>query len=356
MVADVTSRIVGGAILATGGWRLGEYIADTWGPELYAPWVFGLTIGGAVVGLVGAPWFTSRIIRNFVDDTNSVSTSRLISSAVGLIVGLIVALLISIPVSRVPGWLGVALPIALSLFFAYLGAMIMSAPSRDMLKRIVPEQEIRDSSLLNGVGTTSRGYSGKILLDTSAIIDGRISGISAAGFLQGTFLIPRFVLDELRHVADSSDTMRRNRGRRGLEILNQLRQESTVRTEVIDIEYKSGMEVDAKLLELAKELHASIMTTDYNLNRVAQIEGILVLNVNELANSVKPVVLPGEDMRLMIVQEGTEVGQGVGFLEDGTMVVVESGSAYVNQDMDVVVTRVLQTAAGSIIFAQPKRS
>ncbi|HHZ63576.1 MAG TPA: PIN domain nuclease, partial [Dehalococcoidia bacterium] len=265
MVADVTSRLVGGAILATGGWRLGEYIADTWGPELYAPWVFGLTIGGAVVGLVGTPWVTSRIIRNFVDDTNSVSTSRLISSAVGLIVGLIVALLISIPVSRVPGWLGVALPIALSLFLAYVGAMIMSAPSRDMFKRIVPDQEIRDSSLLNGVGTTSSGYSGKILLDTSAIIDGRISGISAAGFLQGTVLIPRFVLDELRHVADSSDTLKRNRGRRGLEILNQLRQESTVRTEVIDIEYKSGMEVDAKLLELAKELHASIMTTDYNL-------------------------------------------------------------------------------------------
>ena len=254
-----------------------------------------------MAGLVGAPWFTSRIIRNFVDDTNSVSTSRLLASAVGLIVGLIVAVLISIPVSRVPGWLGVALPIAVSLFFAYLGAMIMSAPSRDMFKRIVPEQETRDSSLLNGVGTTSSGYSGKILLDTSAIIDGRISGISTAGFLQGTILIPRFVLDELRHVADSSDTMRRNRGRRGLEILNQLRQESTVHTEVIDIEYESGMEVDAKLLELAKELHASIMTTDYNLNRVAQIEGILVLNVNELANSVKPVVLPGEDMGLMIV-------------------------------------------------------
>ena len=125
---------------------------------------------------------------------------------------------------------------------------------------------------------------------------------------------------------------------------------------MIDIEYRSGKEVDVKLLELAKELHASIMTTDYNLNRVAQIEGILVLNVNELANSVKPVVLPGEDIRLMIVQEGTEVGQGVGFLEDGTMVVVESGDAYVNQDLDVVVTRVLQTAAGSIIFAQPKRS
>ncbi|MDP6454101.1 MAG: PIN domain-containing protein [SAR202 cluster bacterium] len=356
MFADIISRMIGGAILATGGWRLGEYIADTWGPELYAPWVFGLTIGGTIVGLAVTPWLASRIIRNFVDQTHSVTTSRLLSSAVGLVVGLIVALLISIPVSRVPGWLGVALPISLSLFLAYLGAMIMSAPGRDMFKRIVPDQEIKGSSTLNGIVASSNGYSGKILLDTSAIIDGRISGISAAGFLQGTVLIPRFVLDELRHVADSSDTMRRNRGRRGLEILNQLRQETAVHTEVLDIEYKNGMEVDAKLVDLAKELHASIMTTDYNLNRVAQIEGILVLNVNELANSIKPVLLPGEELRLMIVQEGKEIGQGVGFLEDGTMVVVESADSYVNQEMDVLVTRVLQTAAGCIIFAQPKRS
>ncbi|MDP6715410.1 MAG: hypothetical protein QF368_12390, partial [SAR202 cluster bacterium] len=182
MFADIISRMIGGAILATGGWRLGEYIADTWGPELYAPWVFGLTIGGTIVGLAVTPWLASRIIRNFVDQTHSVTTSRLLSSAVGLVVGLIVALLISIPVSRVPGWLGVALPISLSLFLAYLGAMIMSAPGRDMFKRIVPDQEIKGSSTLNGIVASSNGYSGKILLDTSAIIDGRISGISAAGF------------------------------------------------------------------------------------------------------------------------------------------------------------------------------
>ena len=356
MVADVISRLAGGAILATGGWRLGEYIADTWGPELYAPWVFGLTIGGAVVGLAGTPWLTSRIIRNLLDETHTVSTSRLLSSAVGLVLGLIVALLISIPVSRIPGWLGVAVPISMSLFLAYLGAMIMSAPSRDMFKRIVPEQESREFPSLNGIGVSSDNNPAKILLDTSAIIDGRIAGISAAGFLQGTVLIPRFVLDELRHVADSSDPMRRSRGRRGLEILNKLKQESAVHTEVVDIDYEDGMEVDAKLVDLAKNLHASIMTTDYNLNRVAQIEGIQVLNVNELANSVRPLVLPGENMILKIIQEGKEIGQGVGFLEDGTMVVVESGSGYINQEMDVLVTRVLQTAAGVIIFAQPKRS
>jgi uncharacterized protein YacL len=356
MVGDVISRFVGGAILATGGWRLGEYIADTWGPELYAPWVFGLTIGGAVVGLAGTPWFTSKIIRNFADDTLAISTSRLLSSVVGLVVGLVVALLISIPVSRIPGWLGVALPISLSLFLAYLGAMIMAASSRDMFRRIVPEQEVRENSVLSGMAASANGYSGKILLDTSAIIDGRIAGISSAGFLQGTVLIPRFVLDELQHVADSSDSIRRSRGRRGLEILNQLRQDESIHTEVLDIDYKNGMEVDSKLVDLAKELHASIMTTDYNLNRVAQIEGIQVLNVNELANSVRPVVLPGEFMSLKIIQEGKEAGQGVGYLDDGTMVVVESGISYINREMDVVVTRVLQTAAGVIIFAQPKRN
>lgn len=356
MVADVISRLVGGAILATGGWRLGEYIADTWGPELYAPWVFGLTIGGAVVGLAGTPWFSSKIIRDFVDETHTISTSRLLSSAVGLVLGLIIALLISIPVSRVPGWLGVALPISLSLFLAYLGAMIMSAPSRDMFKRMIPEHGSPDSPPVSGVGGVDIGESTKILLDTSAIIDGRIAGIGAAGFLQGTVIIPRFVLDELRHIADSSDSMRRSRGRRGLEILNQLRKESAVHTEVLDIDYQNGMEVDAKLVDLAKDLHASIMTTDYNLNRVAQIEGIQILNVNELANSVRPLVLSGESMTLKITQEGKEVGQGVGFLDDGTMVVVESGSRHINQDMDVVVTRVLQTAAGVIIFAQPTRS
>ncbi|MCH8309598.1 MAG: PIN domain nuclease [Chloroflexi bacterium] len=356
MVADVISRLVGGAILATGGWRLGEFIADTWGLELYVPSVFGLTIGGAIVGLVGTPWVSSRIIRNFVDETHTISTSRLLSSAVGLVLGLIVALLISIPVSRIPGWLGVALPISLSLFLAYLGAMIMSAPSRDMFRRIIPEQGSRESPAVSGVGAVDNDNSTKILLDTSAIIDGRIAGIGAAGFLQGTVLIPRFVLDELRHIADSSDSMRRSRGRRGLEILNQLRKEDAVHTEVLDIDYTNGMEVDTKLVDLAKDLHASIMTTDYNLNRVAQIEGIQVLNVNELANSVRPLVLSGENMTLKITQEGKEIGQGVGFLDDGTMVVVESGSRYINQDMDIVVTRVLQTAAGVIIFAQPDRS
>ena len=352
MVADVISRLLGGAILAAGGWALGEYIADTWGPELYVPWVLGLTAGGAIVGMAGTPLLSVRLARRLSEQTGSMPTSRLLSGVVGLLLGLVVAILLSIPTSRIPEWPGVALPIALSLFMAYLGATLMLAPSRDLFQRVVPGLE---SLSRNGMSSDD-GKSTKILLDTSAIIDGRIAAVAATGFLQGTVVIPRFVLDELRHVADSADALRRSRGRRGLEILSQLRSEVRIKTEVLDVDSRNDVEVDSKLVDLAKELNASIVTTDFNLNRVAQIEGVSVLNVNELANSVRPMVLPGEGMSLKIIQEGKEPGQGVGFLEDGTMVVVDSGDGYIGQQIDVVVTRVLQTAAGCIIFAQTKRS
>lgn len=351
MVAEIVARLVGGSILATGGWRLGEYISDTWAPQLYVPWVLGLAVAGAILGLVATPFVTVRAVRKVVEQARTVPTSRLLSGVLGLVLGLLVGILISIPLSRLSGWLGVGLPIALSIFLGYLGAVLMASPGRDVFQRLMPEgsaTQERDSSpaLQNG----------KILLDTSAIIDGRIAGISHTGFLRGTLLIPRFILDELRHVADSNDSLRRNRGRRGLEMLNKLRQEAQVPIQVLDVDHSDGREVDAQLVGLAKELHASIITTDYNLNRVAQIQGVPVLNVNELANSLKPVVIPGEGMTLKVIQEGKEPGQGVGFLDDGTMVVVESGKRYLNQSVDVLVTRVLQTAAGCIIFAQPKRS
>jgi len=192
------------------------------------------------------------------------------------------------------------------------------------------------------------------LLDTSAIIDGRIADVSDAGFIIGTLVIPRFILDELRHIADSSDSLRRNRGRRGLEILNKLRKEGTVPLRILDVDIRDGQEADEKLVSLASSMKAPIATTDYNLNRVAEFQGVKVLNVNELANLLKPVVLPGENMRVRVIQEGKEPGQGVGFLDDGTMVVIEGGRRYINAHVEVQVTRALQTAAGRIIFAQPK--
>jgi uncharacterized protein YacL len=192
-----------------------------------------------------------------------------------------------------------------------------------------------------------------ILLDTSAIIDGRIADISRVGFLAGPVVVPRFVLRELQRIADSPDALRRGRGRRGLELLDRLRKSSTVPVRIHDGDAE-GDSVDAKLVSLAQKLRHGIVTTDYNLNRVAAVQGVQVLNVNELANAVKAAVLPGEEMSIRVIQEGREPGQGVGYLEDGTMVVVDGGRRFIDSDVGVVVTRVFQTAAGRMIFAQTK--
>src|SRR5437016_3104423 len=195
----------------------------------------------------------------------------------------------------------------------------------------------------------------QILLDTSAIIDGRIADISQTGFISGTLVVPRFVLNELQHIADSADTMRRNRGRRGLEMLNRLQKDATVPIEITDADVEGIVEVDSKLVKLAQTLHCPIITNDFNLNRVAELQGVKVLNINELANAVKPVLLPGEDIVIKIIQDGKELGQGVGYLDDGTMIVVEGGRQYMGSTVEVSVTRVLQTVAGRMIFAHPKQ-
>lgn len=351
MVAEIVARLIGGAVLATGGWRLGEYISDVWGPEQYVPLVFGLSIGGMVLGLAATPYMTVRSARNIVSQIESIPTSRVLSGVLGTVLGLLVAVLVSVPLFRMPGWIGYGVPTALIIFLAYLGGFVMSRPQRDVFQKLIPGNSLQAS--LNGHPNVITNH----LLDTSAIIDGRIADVAEKGFIQGTIVVPSFILDELRHIADSSDSLRRARGRRGLEILNKLRKDSKVPIQVLDIphDHNNGMEVDARLVEVAKEMNGSIVTTDYNLNRVAQIHGVLVLNVNELASSLKPVVLPGEEMRIKVVQEGKEPGQGVGFLDDGTMVVIEGGNRHLNKDIEVSVTRMLQTAAGSIIFAQTKR-
>jgi uncharacterized protein YacL len=197
--------------------------------------------------------------------------------------------------------------------------------------------------------------SNTILLDTSVIIDGRIADISQTGFITGTLLVPRFILNELQHIADSSETLRRNRGRRGLDVLNRLK-ESVVPVRITDMNVEGVRDADDKLIILAKQLRCPILTTDYNLNKVAGLQGITVLNINDLANAVKAVLLPGESLTVKVIQEGREPGQGVGYLDDGTMVVVEDGKRLISQQVDVTVTKVLQTAAGRMIFARQDRS
>jgi uncharacterized protein YacL len=192
------------------------------------------------------------------------------------------------------------------------------------------------------------------ILDTSVIIDGRIADITETGFVEGPILIPQFVLSELQHIADSSDPVKRTRGKRGLEVLHHIQKQADVDVQIIDTDYPSVREVDAKLVELAKEVHGKIVTNDSNLNKVAALQGISVLNINELANSLKPVVLPGEEMNVKILKEGKEMGQGVAYLDDGTMIVVDNGRRQIGRTVDVVVTSVLQTPAGRMIFSRLK--
>ena len=286
------------------------------------------------------PW------RRGSDYISSISGATLVSGTVGLLVGLIVASLVSIPLYGLEGWLGWGVPSIVSACLGVSGLWVGSNRNRDV-SAIFP-------ALANANGNGRGSRNGNILVDTSAIIDGRIADLSVTGFLEGKLMVPRFVLDELRHIADSSDSMRRSRGRRGLEVLGRLRKDSTIPLAVLDVGVNRGEEVDARLVQLARSMKSPILTTDYNLNRVAELQGVQVLNVNELANALKSIVLPSEELRVNIVQEGKEPGQGVAYLDDGTMVVVEGGRRYLNAFHDVVVTRVLQTAAGRIIFAQPK--
>jgi len=377
MLALWTLRSLSAGGLGVIGWQLGLYISKlSIDKEVFIPWGLALTLAGVIIGGVLVPYLILKPWRMGADYIDSLPGSALISGAVGLLIGLVVASLVSIPLYTLSGWPSWGVPIIVSVVLGLFGLGLGVQREHDM-RAIFPGLDAASTSggsangpTMSSNGTTSNGNgwtgkanrvktqkasrNGNILVDTSAIIDGRIADLSITGFLEGSLVVPRFVLDELRHIADSSDPLRRNRGRRGLEVLGKLRKDDAIPLQVLDVGVENGNEVDAVLVQLAREMKSSILTTDYNLNRVAELQGVQVLNVNELANALKSIVLPGEELRVNIVQEGKEVGQGVAYLDDGTMVVVEGGRRYLNAFHDVCVTRVLQTAAGRIIFAQPK--
>jgi uncharacterized protein YacL len=278
-----------------------------------------------------------------------VSTSVILAALVGLVIALLLSVLMAFPLSMLPGIWGQVTPTVVSFFLCLIFISTTVSRRRELLPILGITAPIGTRSMDRPVP-----HNGQLIVDTSTLIDGRIADIGQAGFIPGSLIIPRFVLDELQHIADSYDSMRRNRGRRGLEILTRLQQESNSPLEISDLDAKDITDVDSKLVKLAKSLGCAIITNDFNLNQVAKIQGVQVLNVNELANAVRPVVLPGEEMQVRIIQEGKEFGQGLGFLDDGTMIVVENGLRYINSSIMVVVTRVLQTAAGRMIFAHPK--
>lgn len=341
-------RILGMFLLAIGGVYLGAYLADLaeGPPEL---WVSVFTLVGALMGLVITPFLTTRPIRNIRAAVAQLSARTMIAGVLGLIVGLIIAALVSFPLSLLPAPFGQILPFVGAVAFGYLGVAIFVMRQNDISNLL----RSRFTSFTEEGGTSSTGGT-SVLLDTSVIIDGRIADIAHTGFITGPMLVPSFVLNELQHIADSADGLRRQRGRRGLDILNRLQKDSSIPFRVTDLDVEGVRDVDDKLVILAKQLRCAIVTNDYNLNRVAELQGVTVLNINELANAVKAVYLPGETMEVNIIQEGKEAGQGVGYLEDGTMVVVEEGKTAIGDTVPVTVTKVLQTAAGRMIFARPE--
>ncbi|MBI2847465.1 MAG: PIN domain nuclease [Chloroflexi bacterium] len=339
-------RSAGAAILGIVGWRLGAFYSGWQAAPVEGGWIIPVFIVlGLALGFGVSPYLTTRPIRWGLNRLDEIPAGTVFAAVLGLAVGLALSALLAWPLSQLPGLWGKLLPVGVSILFGYLGMALLLAKGKEF-------PQFFGSELSRVSGGVARN--GQFLLDTSAIIDGRIADVSQTGFISGTLVIPRFILDELQHIADSSDSLRRNRGRRGLEVLNKLRKETDVPIKVVDVNVEDVYEVDGKLVKLAKSLQCPIITTDYNLNRVAELQGIRILNINELANAIKPIVLPGEEMRIRVIQEGKEVGQGVGYLDDGTMVVVENGRRYLNSQIDIIITRVLQTAAGRIIFAHPK--
>jgi len=319
-----------------------------------APVFFGL------IGFLLAPKIYklfARIVEHCISHISTVPTRQIVSSVAGLILGLIIAALIGSVVTKFY-IIGPYISVVLMVFFGYLGAVIGYKRTDDLaaIKNIFQYNRSEKSEKAEKSDKKAAGKIPPKILDTSVIIDGRIADIYKTGFIEGELIIPGFVLEELRHIADSSDVLKRNRGRRGLDILNRLRNDFGDSVRINEKNYADISEVDSKLLKMAQELHGIVLTNDFNLNKVARFQGVKVLNINELSNAVKPVVLPGEEMIIEIIKEGKEQNQGVAYLDDGTMIVVENGKNLLGKTVYVIVTSVLQTAAGKMIFARPKLS
>lgn len=338
------------------GIKLAELINNSQilGSTLISPIIGAAVLGivGGILGFLVAPYLTTVPAHYLRVLLTKLSTQTLVAAVVGLVAGLIVAALLAFPLSFLPSPFGDILPFIGVLVFGYVGVMVFV---------------MRQNDIFGGFRTRFSGHSSEtaakgakeepdgeraILCDTSVIIDGRIADVASTGFLTGTLLIPRFVLNELQYIADSPDNLRRQRGRRGMEVLSQLQKDATLPVKISDIDVEGIREVDEKLVVLARQMKAPILTNDYNLNRVAELQGVKILNVNELANAVKSVLLPGESLVVNIIQEGREMGQGVAYLDDGTMVVVEDGRERINSQVSVTVTKILQTNAGRMIFAR----
>ncbi len=345
LLGAALGSVVGLAIASSGE---GLFRGSDYAGALLAAWV----VAWIVVGFAILPYLTVVPAGWLIKQVEALSTAEFVTAVVGLLLGLLMGLLLGFPLSGLAPPFGTWLPLGVSIFLGLGMVGLTVAKRRDLLVAAEAVGLVRRPPADSQRGPVQGDP--RIVVDTSAIIDGRIAEIVESGFIYGTLVIPRFVLDELQHIADSSDALRRNRGRRGLEILNRMQKEPGTPVEIVEDDVPEVTEVDAKLVALARSRSRVILTNDFNLNRVAELQGVRVMNINSLANAVKPAVLPGEELRVRVIQEGKEAGQGVGFLDDGTMIVVEGGARHIDRDVDVAVTRVLQTVAGRMIFAQPR--
>ena len=350
-------RLLGGGlgvILAISLAGVGGMSSGFFEPSLEGRLLLGAWIAAwFVVGYAILPYITVEPARRLMEGVTELSTGEFVTAVLGLIVGLLMGLLLGLPLANFPDPYGWLLPLGVSVVLG-LGMMGLTVAKRDDLLKAM-----RDAGLVarrgeRGLARGDADFDGSpcTYLDTSAIIDGRLVDVVASGFLAGTLVVPRFVLGELQHIADDAQPGRRSRGRRGLEVLSVLQKDHRVALELTDEDAPEAKAVDAKLVALARVRGAAVLTTDYNLNRVAQLQGVRVMNLNQLANAMKPAFLPGEEMRVKVIQQGKEPGQGVAFLDDGTMIVVEGGGSHLQRELDVTVTRVLQTVAGRMVFAQ----
>lgn len=345
-ILRLTGMIAFGALGIYGGVELANLSGED--VQTFAR-IFGLV--GALVGLVLTPYITVYPLRAARRVLAQVSSRALLAGLFGLIISLVIAGLLAFPLSLLPRPFSQILPIVFAILISYFGVTVFISRQNDILSFV---------NLPNRSGspegrTRSASESGtSILMDTSVIIDGRIVDIARTGFVPGALIIPRFVLNELQHIADSGDKLRRQRGRRGLEVVATLQKDAKLGVRISDVDVEGTRNVDDKLVILARQMHAPVLTNDFNLNRVAELQGVTILNINELANAVKAVFLPGEELAVKVIQTGREPRQGIGYLEDGTMVVIQDGSDHLGTTVNASVTKVLQTAAGRMVFAKPE--
>lgn len=354
MSAVLLSRIIGAVIFGVIGFFSGtpiyNYLISFWATY---PLTNGITVVICIIlfmliGYIISPWISVKPVLAISRTLGKTSPQALLSGLIGLIISLIISALLAYPVSLLPKPLGQIMPLVVVVVFGYLGLTLFFSRSQEFLSLF---RSFSNKISTKGSRTQVDGEH-RVLVDTSAIIDGRIADIAKTGFLPGTLIVPRFVLNELQYVSDSADSMRRQRGRRGMDVLTELQNDDRTSVIISDIDVEGVREVDDRLVVLARQMRCPILTNDYNLNRIAELQGVKVLNINDLANAVKVILLPGESFDIRVIQEGKEYNQGVGYMDDGTMVVVENGQRYLNKEITVIVTKILQTSAGRMIFAK----